>query len=380
MKFNTRNVHFAAQIQAEEKSKSTPIYQTSAFAFQDLEEMETYFSGDKSYLYTRMGHPNTDELGRGVAQLENAEAGAASASGLSAILAGVLTAASHGDRVVATEDIYGGTYQLFENELQEFGIKVEFIDFSDHEAVKKALSEQTALLYTESLTNPLLRTEDLEAVAKLAREADAKLMVDNTFATPYLLQPHDHGADLVVHSATKYIGGHSDVTAGVLTGNTEDIRKARAKISTLGSNLGPFDAWIASRGLKTLSLRMEKQCSNAARLAETLRAHPAVKRTFYPEYVSPRGNGAIVTIDLYDHIDLNLFSKALSWVKVIPTLAGVETTISYPKGTSHRALSQEVRDRLGVTDTMIRVSVGIEDADDIAAVFTKALEEANAAE
>ncbi|GEL09180.1 trans-sulfuration enzyme family protein [Salisediminibacterium halotolerans] len=380
MKFNTRNVHFAAQIQAEEKSKSTPIYQTSAFAFQDLEEMETYFSGDKSYLYTRMGHPNTDELGRGVAQLENAEAGAASASGLSAILAGVLTAASHGDRVVATEDIYGGTYQLFENELQEFGIKVEFIDFSDHEAVKKALSEQTALLYTESLTNPLLRTEDLEAVAKLAREADAKLMVDNTFATPYLLQPHDHGADLVVHSATKYIGGHSDVTAGVLTGNAEDIRKARAKISTLGSNLGPFDAWIASRGLKTLSLRMDKQCSNAARLAETLRAHPAVKRTFYPEYVSPRGNGAIVTIDLYDHIDLNLFSKALSWVKVIPTLAGVETTISYPKGTSHRALSQEVRDRLGVTDTMIRVSVGIEDADDIADVFTKALEEANAAE
>lgn len=373
MRFQTKNVHFSEKIKTGEVSKTKPIFQTSAFSFADIDEMESYFEGKKNYMYSRMGNPNTDDLGKGVADLEGAEMGVASASGLSAILAGVLAVAKTGDHIVATEDLYGGTYQLFAHELKEFGISVSFVDCSDREEIEDSIQENTVLLYTESITNPLLRVEDLEGIVKIAAKHGLKTMVDNTFATPFLIRPHEIGADIVAHSATKYIAGHSDVTAGVVTGSRELMMKAKAKVSILGSNLGPFDGWLGCRGLKTLSLRMERQCANAEKLARSLEKISAVKSVLYPKAVAHEGNGAIVTIDLAEEVDINDFSRKLDWVKVVPTLAGVETSITYPVGTSHRPVPKEIREKLGVTDSMIRISVGIEDAQDIIEVFEKAL-------
>ncbi|MBU9713546.1 trans-sulfuration enzyme family protein [Evansella tamaricis] len=374
MRFETKNVHFQEKLDTKEISKSKPIYQTSAFSFHDLEDMEAYFEGKKSYMYTRVGNPNTDDLGKGVADLEGAEAGVASSSGISAILAGVLAVAKAGDHIVATEDLYGGTYQLFAKELMDLGIEVTFADFSNHKEVENSMKENTVLLYSESITNPLLRVEDLNGLVQLGKKFDIKTMIDNTFATPFLIRPHEFGVDLVVHSATKYIGGHSDISAGVVTGSSSIVKKVRAKIVNLGSNLGPFDGWLGCRGLKTLSLRMERQSSNARALADALAKHNNVKKVYYPEGVSERGEGAIVTIDLADHMDVYAFFRHLSWVKVVPTLAGVETSVTHPVGTSHRPVPVELREKLGVFPSLVRISVGIEDKQDIIEAFEKALE------
>ncbi|QKS70202.1 aminotransferase class I/II-fold pyridoxal phosphate-dependent enzyme [Paenalkalicoccus suaedae] len=374
MRFDTMNVHFPTKEQANEVSKTKPIYQTSAFTFKDFTEMEEYYQGNKNYLYTRMGNPNNDDLGKGVADLEGAEMGVATSSGLSAILAGVLAVAKTGDHIIATEDLYGGTYSLFKQDLADFGIEVSFIDLTDREAIEASVKDNTVLLYSESITNPLLRVEDIEGLSQIALTNDIKLMIDNTFATPYLLRPHELGADIVVHSVTKYIGGHSDVTAGAVTGSRELMVKAKAKMAMLGSNVGPFDAWLASRGLKTLSLRMERQCNNAQKLARSLETADGVKHVYYPKAASTKGNGAIVTIELDDAIDVFDFSSKLGFVKVVPTLAGLETSISYPIATSHRSIPDELRQKLGVTAQTIRISVGIEDADDITEAFEKALQ------
>lgn len=373
MKFETKNVHFQDKLEAGEMSKAKPIYQTSAFSFKDLDDMENFFQGKKSYLYTRVGNPNTDDLGKGVADLEGAEMGAASSSGISAILAAVLAVAKAGDHIVATEDLYGGTYQLMARELQDFGIDVSFVDFSSRGTVEAAIQDNTVLLYSESVTNPTLRVENLKQIVEIAKKHDLKTIIDNTFATPYLVRPHENGVDLVVHSATKYVGGHSDLSAGIVTGNKGLMKKVRGKIANLGSNLGPFDGWLGCRGLKTLSLRMERQCSNAQFLADSLAKHSNIKKVYYPEYVSERGNGAIVTIELEDHVDVHGFFRQLGWVKVVPTLAGVETSVTHPVGTSHRPVPEELRKKLGVTFAMVRISVGIEDKEDILAEFEKAL-------
>ncbi|MBM7094757.1 aminotransferase class I/II-fold pyridoxal phosphate-dependent enzyme [Bacillus sp. H-16] len=373
MKFHTKNVHFQEKLDTREVSKTKPIYQTSAFSFTDLEDMEDFFQGKKGYMYTRVGNPNTDDLGKGVADLEGAPAGVASASGISAIMGGVLAVAKAGDHVVATEDLYGGTYQLFAHELKDFGIEVSFASFENLDQVEAAVKENTVLLYTESVTNPLLRVEDIKGVVALGKRLGLKTMVDNTFPSPYLVRPYELGADLVAHSATKYIGGHSDVSAGVLVGGEALVAKAKSKIVNLGANLGPFDGWLGCRGLKTLSLRMERQSANGKKLAEHLRGKGDLGRVYYPEFVSERGNGAIVTIDLGENYDLHSFFKNLDWVKVVPTLAGVETSVTYPVGTSHRPVPKETRDRLGVSETMVRISVGIEDSEDINGVFDQAL-------
>ncbi|WP_017470711.1 trans-sulfuration enzyme family protein [Amphibacillus jilinensis] len=374
--FATQSVHFSTQDKQKIESKVTPIYQTTAFKFKDLEDIEKFYQGDKDYLYSRVGNPNTDELGAAVALLEHADAGVAASSGLAAILIGVLSLAKAGDHVIASKDIYGGTYELFTTELDDFGIEVSFVDFTDHQAIVSAITNKTTLIYSESITNPLLRVEDIETIAKLAKQYQLKTMIDNTFATPYLIQPLDLGIDLVVHSATKYLGGHSDVTAGVVVGDQESIEKVKRKAINLGTTLSPFEAWLACRGLKTLDVRMERQVRNARKLADALAANPAVGCVYYPSHASEKGNGAIVTIDLTGFCDTATFFKGLDWVKIVPTLAGVETSVSYPQTTSHRALSLEVQEQLGITDGLVRISVGIESIDDIIRVFTKAIERA----
>ncbi|MBM7554244.1 trans-sulfuration enzyme family protein [Thalassobacillus pellis] len=373
--FETKVVHNKWKQEAGAiNSKTTPIYQTSVFSFQSLNEMESYFDGEAPYLYSRNGNPNTDELGQAVAELEGAPSGIATSSGMSAILCGILAAVGHGGHIVAADDLYGGTFQLLTKELKEFGIDVTLVSFDDPDAVENAIGERTELLYSESVTNPFLRVENIKNLVDMADRYQLKTMVDNTFATPYLLQPFQEGVDLVVHSATKYIGGHSDVSAGVLAGRNDLVEAARGKAVALGANLSPFEAWLAHRGLKTLALRMRQQAENADYVAESLRNHADIQHVYYPAYVSEKGNGAIITIELSERCDMDAFFSSLGWIKIVPSLAGVETTVSYPKGTSHRALTEEQRQKIGINARVVRVSIGIEGAKDIVEQLTSAVE------
>lgn len=372
MNFETAVLHKKNKTERTIKSKVTPIYQTSAFAFNDLDELEGFYQGNGNYLYSRVGNPNTDELGDLIAGLEEAPAGVAASSGLSAILAGVLAVVKSGDHIVAADDLYGGSFHLIKEELTQLGIEVTVVSFSDMEKVEEAIRDNTKLLYSESITNPLLRVENLEDVARLAKKHNLISLIDNTFATPYHCQPYLKGIDLVVHSATKYIGGHSDITAGVLVGDVALIGKARGKIVNLGANLSPFEAWLTCRGAKTLALRMKQQSFNAKRVAEALKVNQDIKMVYYPFELGDAGFGAIVTIELADRINVNEFFKGLGWVKIVPTLAGVETSVSHPLTTSHRALPPETCRELGITSHVVRISIGIEHADDIIAQLNHA--------
>ena len=376
-RFETEVLHSVTKSKKPIKSKVTPIYQTSAFTFNDLEELEGYYQGQGNYLYSRVGNPNTDELGEAVACLEGAPSGVATSSGLSAILVGVLAVVKSGDHIVAAEDLYGGSFHLLKEELKQFGVEVSFVSFSDPNQVMAAIQGNTKLLYTESITNPLLRVENLEEIVRIAKDHNLLTLVDNTFATPLHCKPFELGVDLVVHSATKYFGGHSDVTAGVLVGANELIAKARAKVVNLGTNVSPFEAWLTTRGMKTLALRMERQSYNAKLLAEVLQTNSLVGKVYYPFEQGEKGFGAIVTIKLSKEVDINEFFKGLSWVKIAPTLAGVETTVSHPVITSHRALPQEAREALGITMEVVRISVGIEHIEDIIHVFEQAIQAAS---
>ncbi|CEG25617.1 trans-sulfuration enzyme family protein [Bacillus sp. B-jedd] len=374
--FETKVLHGDKKVERKIKSKVTPIYQTSAFTFKDLDELEGFYEGSGHYLYSRVGNPNTDELGAAVARLEEAPAGVAASSGLSAILAGVLAAVKSGEHIIAADDVYGGSYHMLKEELKDLGIETTFVSFTDLSNVEKEIRDNTRLIYTESITNPLLRVENLEAVIDFAKGKGLLTLVDNTFATPLHVRPFELGADLVVHSATKYIGGHSDVTSGVVVGREDLIAKAGSKIANLGSNLSPFEAWLTVRGLKTLALRMKTQSSNARKLALALKDHADVKKVYYPfDQGGEDGFGAMVTVELSEKADMNEFFRALSWIKIAPTLAGVESTVSHPEVTSHRALSPEARAALGINRQVVRISVGIEHADDIISQFEDAIRE-----
>ncbi|MFJ5758603.1 trans-sulfuration enzyme family protein [Neobacillus sp. NPDC093182] len=372
-RFETEILHGGKKSNSKIVSKVTPIYQTSAFVFKDLEELEGFYHGNGQYLYSRVGNPNTDELGEAVARLEGAPAGVASSSGLSAILAGVLAVVKNGDHIIAADDLYGGSFHMLKEELNQFGIETTFVSFKNLDDVEKEIKENTKLLYTESITNPLLRVEDIKGVVELARKHQLNTLVDNTFATPYHCQPYPMGIDLVVHSATKYIGGHSDVTIGVLTGREDLVSSARAKIVNLGTNVSPFEAWLTCRGLKTLALRMKAQSGNAKKLAKALAHNTFVEKVYYP-FEQEEGFGAMVTIELSKKVDTNHFFRSLEWIKIAPTLAGVETTVSHPLTTSHRSLPREACEALGITKEVVRISVGIEHAEDIIAEFEKAIE------
>lgn len=373
--FETVVLHSVKKNERPIKSKVTPIYQTSAFTFENLEELEGYYQGEGNYLYSRTGNPNPDELGKAVAAIEGAPDGVATSSGLSAILAGILSIVRSGEHIVAADDLYGGSFHLLKEELHQFGIETTFVSFSDLHLVEKSINSNTRLLYTESVTNPLLRVEDVASIVKLARKYNLKTLVDNTFATPFHCNPYQEGVDLVIHSATKYIGGHSDVTAGVVVGDSDLIAKARSKVVNLGANVSPFEAWLTCRGLKTLALRMKCQSSNAKLLAEALRENENVAKVYYPFQEGEDGYGAMVTIELGEDVDVSQFFKSLSWIKIVPTLAGVETTVSHPLTTSHRALPIKASEALGITMEVVRISVGIEHPDDIILAFEQAIEQ-----
>lgn len=370
------------------RPETQPIYQTSVFTFTDVDDVMEYYQDRPAgrYLYSRNGNPNVSAVEASVAALEGAEAACFSASGMGAISAAVMALCSASDTVLVSQDIYGGTLVFLRQVLAQFDVRVLLADFTDLTAVGDALARGSVrLLIAESLTNPLMRVPDLQGLADLAHAAGAQLMVDNTFATPLALRPLAYGADLVAHSATKYMGGHSDVSGGVICGRAQLVERIRSVITAVGSNLSPFDAWLIARGLKTLPLRFAKQCANATELAAFFAAQPAIQATWHPSLASHPEHarakatldgyfGAIVTIHLKDDLAVvNRFMRAIPEIPFAPSLAGVTTSLSHPWTTSHRGFSEEERRAFGISEGLIRVSVGIEHAKDLLQEFGRAL-------
>jgi methionine-gamma-lyase len=355
------------------------ISPAAVHVFTDLDDYDAVARGDRpGHYYARNSNANREMLERAVVELEGAEAGVATASGMAALHAAILALTPRPTTIVATRELYGGTAALLRQDLEPAGYEVHFVDMQDIDAVRHAM-QGAGLVIAETITNPLCHVPDLEAIGALAQEQGTRFLVDNTFATPLLCRPLELGADVVMHSATKYLGGHSDLVAGVIVGDAATMAAARARAARTGTTLAPFDAWLALRGLRTLDVRMERHCDNSLSLARALRSMAGVARVFHPlldgpNRFLPRGSGGMMAFDLEGgRSAVQRMIKRFSLVTFAASLGGVETTISYPEITSHRTMSAAERAELGVGGGTVRVSVGLEDADDIIADFAQAI-------
>jgi cystathionine beta-lyase/cystathionine gamma-synthase len=370
---------------------STPIYHSVGYLYDDMADLDGVFAGTRSgYVYTRYGSPTVSAFERAMAVLEGAEDAVAFASGMGAIHAALLSAgAQAGTTVIAAADVYGATYALLDKALSALGVRVHFVDITNLEQVAAALAqEQPVALLCEIISNPLMKVADVPALAQMVHEAGAAMIVDNTFATPYLYRPLEHGADYVLHSATKYLGGHGDVMAGVVATSGQRGHDLRERQKLLGANLGPQEAWLALRGLKTLPLRMRQHCANAQTVAEWLVGHQAVAHVNYPgladhpqhsvaaRLFEGQGFGGMMSFDLRGagQPQVFRFMQALELVLPATTLGDVYSLTLYPAHSSHRLLAPQVRAALGIGDGLVRLSAGIEDAQDIIADLAQALQ------
>jgi cystathionine beta-lyase/cystathionine gamma-synthase len=377
-------VHAGRELRARDPL-APPIVQTSVHVYDDLDDYVEVASGrSPGHVYGRNSNENTSMLASAVADLEGAAAGVACASGMAAIHAAVLALAPRPGPIVVTADAYGVTLALLRADLAPFGYEVREVDFHDLDAYARALPGAAAVV-AETITNPLCRLTDLEAVCRLAAEHGVPVMVDNTFASPVLCRPLELGATLVVHSATKYLGGHSDLVAGVVVGDAGPVGRARERVVRMGGSLGPFEAWLALRGIRTLHLRMRRHSENAFALAHGLAGQPGVAAVHYPllegspseplaRRMLPGGAGGMLAVDLAGGRDaVQSMLSGLRMVRFAASLAGVETTISYPDITSHVSLAPEERLALGITPGTVRISTGLEDPEDLLEDFTRSI-------
>ena len=368
---------------------STPIYPSVGYLYEDMQIVDDVFAGQRpGYVYTRYGSPTVTAFEQAAASLEGAPAAVAFASGMAAVHAALLGAGVRsGSTVVAATDVYGATYAILERLFHPLGVQTQFVDISDLKQVRQAVFEtRPAAIICETISNPLLKVADISALAQVARDAGAALIVDNTFATPYLLRPLELGADYVLHSATKYLGGHGDVMAGVVACSVERALDLTERQKLLGANLGPQEAWLALRGLKTLPLRLRQQFANAQIVAEWLAAQTVVAQVNYPglpahpqhalaaRQFGGLGFGGMLSFDLRDAGKARVFRflEALQLVQPATTLGDVYSLALYPAHSSHRALSPEVRRAIGIGDGLVRLSVGIEEVQDILADLDQA--------
>jgi cystathionine beta-lyase/cystathionine gamma-synthase len=380
----SRAVHAGRDLAA--RSPLAPDLSPAAVhVFTDLEDYDAVVRGEKpGHYYGRNSNSNRDMLERAVAELEGAEAGVATASGMAALHAAILALAPKPATLVATRELYGGTAALLRQDLEPLGYEIHFIDLTDLEAVHRAI-RSAGLVIAETITNPLCGVPDLEAIAALARERGIPFLVDNTFATPLLCRPLDLGAAVVMHSATKYLGGHSDLVAGVIVGDAKTMGIARARSARTGTPLGPFDAWLALRGLRTLDVRMRRHSDNSLALARAMLSMAGVTAVHHPllegspsypvaRRLLAQGAGGMMAFDLEGgRPAVQRMIKRFALATFAASLGGVETTVSYPELTSHRSMTPEERAELGVGPGTVRVSVGIEDPGDIVADFAQAL-------
>jgi methionine-gamma-lyase len=373
----TDAVHAGSDRKANFGAVSVPIYTASVFAFEDADEGVAIHNYEKDgYFYGRLGNPTVDALERTVAELERGEAGLAFASGMAAISAAAFTLVSSGDHIVAPESMYSTTTNFLRHIGDAFGIETTFVDATDAEAYAAAIRPNTKMLWVESPSNPLVRITDIAEVAAIGKAAGVATVVDNTFATPFNQRPLELGADLVIHSATKYLGGHSDLTAGVVAGREELVEEARHGAAKLyGGNIAPQVAWLVLRGIKTLALRMERHNSNASALANMLLEHPKVSAVYYPGMESHpnreiakrqmRGFGGMLAADVGTAEAAKALVNNLKVCTFATSLGGVETLIQPVALMTHATLSPEERAAAGVSEGLLRISVGIEDVDDI---------------
>lgn len=358
---------------------SVPIYQTSTFV-QDAPGV------NKGYDYARSGNPTRATLEQLIAQLEKGAVGVAFGSGLAAIDA-VVKLLQSGDEILAVDDIYGGAFRLFTNIYEKFGISVNYVDTSDVENVFNAITPKTKLIWLETPTNPTLKISDIEAIAKVAKAHNCLLCVDNTFASPVLQQPLSLGADLVIHSATKYLGGHSDLIAGLVVAKDQALGEKIKYIQTAcGAILAPFDSWLVIRGIETLHLRVKQHCAGAQAVAAFLEKHPAVDKVFYPGLKShpnhiiakkqSKGFGGIVSFTLKNDTEEAAieFVTQTKLFKLAESLGGIKSLVSHPANMTHKSIPAAKRKAAGVADSLIRLSIGLEDAEDLVVDLEQAFE------
>lgn len=380
MKFATKAIHAGQEPDPTTGAIMTPIYQTSTYV-QSFDRDPRY----KGFTYARGKNPTRYALEQNIAALENCQYGLCFSSGMGAVDA-VIKLLKPGDEVVSTNDLYGGSYRLFIRIFEKYGIKFTFVPMSDLSAVEAAITPATKLLWVETPTNPLLNIIDIEAVAAIGKKAGALVVVDNTFSSPYLQNPINLGADVVMHSVTKYLSGHSDVVMGFLGTNNEELYNELAFIlNSTGTNPGPQDSFLVLRGVKTLHVRMDRHCDNARKVAEFLVNNPKVDKVYYPGLPSHPGHdiakkqmrdfGGMVSFTLKnDSVEEALrVMKSTHLFSLAESLGGVESLIGHPATMTHGAIPREERIKNGLSDSLIRISVGIEDADDLIEDLKKAI-------
>lgn len=370
MKFNTKTIHAGQSPEKTSGAVMPPIFQTSTYA-------QKAPNDHQGYDYARVGNPTRTALEKMIAGLENANHGICFSSGVAAIDA-IIRTLSPGDHVIASNDLYGGTYRLFTKMFEPIGISFTFVDMTNNSEVEEAITDDTKLIWIETPTNPLLRVADIKALSTLGKDHDILTAVDNTFASPYLQQPLDLGADIVMHSTTKYLGGHSDTIGGaVATSNEEVAEGLRFQIKTTGAVPGPMDCYLVLRGIKTLSVRVQRSVENAKKVADWLVDCQDVAHIHYPGLESHpqhelaasqmKDFGAMVSFSLKDD-SIEAAERLMSKTKVFTlaeSLGGVESLISHPASMTHGSIPKEVREKAGLFDSLIRLSVGIEDSDDL---------------
>ncbi len=384
--FNTQSVHAGCRPDPLYGGVSVPIFQSSTFAFDSVDQGAARFRGDEDgYIYTRMGNPTVAALEEAVASMEGGHAALATSSGMAAISTVLFTYLEAGAHLISTDSVYGPSRVLVERHFRRFAVQSDFVDTTNLDNVRAALRPETRVLYIETPENPTIRVTDIEGCAEIAREHELLLVVDNTFATPVLQRPLEHGADIVVHSMTKFLNGHADVVAGIIVTSTEQQRKAlREVLNHHGGCIDPHQAWLVHRGLKTLGLRIRQAQHSATAISEMLHQHPAVEWVRYPGAPDhPQGDLAIKQMDgpgalLCFGVRGGLQAGRLLMEKVqIPTLAvslgGVETLIEHPASMTHAGLSPEAREQAGITDNLIRLAVGCEDTEDLLQDLREAL-------
>lgn len=380
MKFNTKTIHGGQHYEKVTGSVMPPVFQTSTYA------QTSPGKPVGEYEYSRAANPTRTALEDALASIENGTRGLAFASGLAATDS-VMKLLKPNDEVIAMDDLYGGTYRMFARIYQDFGIKFHFVDMTDLERLESLINENTKLIWVETPTNPLMKLADIAAISKITKKHNLLFAVDNTFATPYLQKPLDLGADIVMHSATKYLGGHSDVIAGALVVKDKELgEKLHFAQFATGGTLGPMDSYLVLRGIKTLHLRVQRHCENGEKIAQYLDSHPSVKRVYYPGLEShPNhdiakkqmigGFGGMVTFT-FNSGKMEDAVKFLEKVKVFTlaeSLGGVESLANHPTTMTHASVPAEKRAEIGITDDLVRLSVGVEDIDDLLADLEQAL-------
>ncbi|MFD2044344.1 methionine gamma-lyase [Ornithinibacillus salinisoli] len=387
-RFETSVIHEGYDAKDMLGSLSTPLFQTSTYTFTSAEQGERRFAGEEDgYIYSRLGNPTVTVLEERIAALENGERGLAFGSGMAAVSATLIALTKSGDHILCSSGLYGCTFGLLTMMKEKYHIDHNFSAMESKEAIKKLIRPETACIYVETPINPTMKLIDLKMVADVAKEYDIPVVVDNTFSSPYLQQPLELGCDVVIHSATKYIGGHGDVIAGLVVGKKDFLDSvAMTTQKDIGGIISPFDAWLLLRGLKTLPIRMDRHCDNAEQIAKKLKEHPNVTSLFYPgdetnsgyeigQKQMKRGGGVISFEIAGKKEDAQKLLNKLSFLKIAVSLGDAETLIEHPATMTHAVVPEESRLEMGITDQLIRLSVGLEAREDIWADLKQALDQ-----